>query len=474
MNQILLEPTDVLFFRDGRPMEGSLTGQTAAWPLPDIVNHALLAALHRAAIPGVHEHRRGRSGLYSNEENHRDRKFGSLQTVGPFPVDTRDQRQTWFFARPLDAQIAKSTTVNLLPIDAGDISPEPGTGSLPDPLKYAVGNVKPPSKDRVEAWWSEGAWNDYLGTDPREGVVFTEKEAFRADAAFADREQQTGIAIDSATGTTGQGEAEGKIYSAHYLRLQPNIRLGLFAAAHDKVGGDPGNKRDLIEKMLSGNPTAIVVGGQQRICTAKREHAQNRLPLPLGLIDSFHKLPNGKFAVKWILLSPAIFPAIGVSEKNDIAHPGGWMPTWIRESDGQVMLKCPIKSARGDEGGKLEERFKWRKRVAELVDSISARLVSAIIPKPIPVTGWALPNDTDRKQGGAKSTHFAVPAGAVYYFEAENEEAARSLAIALNWHGDTPGKDIRNRRSSLMGEKGFGLGVCGTWSFLTGRSSTSQ
>jgi len=38
MNCILLEPTDVLFFRDGRPMAGSLAGHGAAWPLPNVVN----------------------------------------------------------------------------------------------------------------------------------------------------------------------------------------------------------------------------------------------------------------------------------------------------------------------------------------------------------------------------------------------------------------------------------------------------
>jgi hypothetical protein len=87
------------------------------------------------------------------------------------------------------------------------------------------------------------------------------------------------------------------------------------------------------------------------------------------------------------------------------------------------------------------------------------------VPKPIVVTGWALPNETDRPQGGAKSTHLAVPAGAVYYFETDSSEAAVALANALNWHGATNGTEIQNCRSTLLGEKGFGLGVCGTWQF---------
>jgi hypothetical protein len=58
----------------------------------------------------------------------------------------------------------------------------------------------------------------------------------------------------------------------------------------------------------------------------------------------------------------------------------------------------------------------------------------------------------------------------VYYFEAESEAAAQALAAALNWHGrDTSPTTIKNRRSTLMGEKGFGLGVCGPWQFRNGK-----
>jgi hypothetical protein len=80
----------------------------------------------------------------------------------------------------------------------------------------------------------------------------------------------------------------------------------------------------------------------------------------------------------------------------------------------------------------------------------------------------------DQGQGqtspGPSSTLLAVPAGAVYYFEAETESDAARLANILNWHGrsDAPdfGRTIKNRRSTLLGEKGFGLGVCGTWDFF--------
>jgi CRISPR-associated protein Cmr3 len=82
MNTILLRPNDVLFFRDGRPMSGSLAGHGAAWPLPNVINAAFHAALHRSGLAkDAHSHRRGAHGVYADDAQ-RDRKFGSLTTAG--------------------------------------------------------------------------------------------------------------------------------------------------------------------------------------------------------------------------------------------------------------------------------------------------------------------------------------------------------------------------------------------------------
>jgi hypothetical protein len=467
MNTILLQPTDVLFFRDGRPMGGSLAGHTAAWPLPDVTNHALHAALHRAELEGVHAHRRGRSGYYSDE---RDRKFGSLLTAGPFPVDGSGR---WFFPRPKDSQESGSVRVILLPVPAPTKQQNnPWLGSsLPAPLEYAVANAKPPNKETGgEAWISTSAFSAYLQgkeilSNANDGAHFL------SDESIADREANLGIAIDPETQTTGRGAAAGKIYTAYYLRLREGFRLGVFAEAMDKENGDPNKKRDLLQLLLNGRPTQIVVGGQQRICTAERRDGNGILPLPHGLSAAaeFHPLPNGKVAVKWILLSPAVWPEIPAATKDGAPqnpHPGGWLPNWIF-----LNWDSERREARPDErnGAVLLTTGpgvrKSQRTHSTAGGPIPARLVAAIVPKPLVVTGWALPNPAHPERdadGGAKSTHLAVPAGAVYYFEAESS-AAVALANALNWHGTTSGTEIKNRRSTLLGEKGYGLGVCGTW-----------
>jgi hypothetical protein len=465
MNTLLLQPTDVLFFRDGRPMSGSLAGHTAAWPLPDVTNHALHAALHRADLNGVHPHRRGRSGQYSDNPEHRDRKFGSLITAGPFPVEGDDR---WFFPRPKDAQASGSVKVTLCPACSpgkdGDDNSWPGS-SLPAPLKYAVANTRPPEKEAGgESWISTAAFDAYLRPQSEQSELDDKAPHYHRDTDLADTEQQIGIGIDPETGSV----AESQFYSAHYLRLREGFRLGVFAKAMDKDFNE--HDGDLVKALLNGYPPQIVVGGQQRICTAELCESTAELPLPrgLGLSGDFHKLTNGNHAVKWVLLSPAIWPEIpaGTSKRGTETrfHPGGWLPNWICPETGAVLLRTV------DEQERSRRRIKNHAgegyRTDQNATEIPARLVAAVVPKPLVVTGWALPNAANQERGadgGAKSTHLAVAAGAVYYFEADSRDAAVALANALNWQGSTNGTEIKNRRSTLLGEKGYGLGVCGTW-----------
>jgi hypothetical protein len=149
-----------------------------------------------------------------------------------------------------------------------------------------------------------------------------------------------------------------------------------------------------------------------------------------------------------VLLSPAVFPAIPAdSGKGIAAHPGGWLPTWVHPETGQVMLP------RGDlpEREAFASRDAWRQAVARVPKS-AARLVAVRIGKPLAFSGWDL-------QSGPKPTCLAVPPGSVYVFRCDGAAEARDLAQALAWNGGG-GCEVRNRRSGLFGEKGFGLGVC--------------
>ena len=157
INTILLRPTDVLFFRDGRPMEGSLAGHGAAWPLPNVTDAAFHAALHRSGLNG-HAHDQRHHAHRHGKDN---RQFGSLVTAGPFPVfvgraanpraasNGVPTTARWFFPRPKDAQEAGTVAVTLRPVRSltqADEDPWVGS-SLPSPLEYAAANSRPPSKE---------------------------------------------------------------------------------------------------------------------------------------------------------------------------------------------------------------------------------------------------------------------------------------------------------------------------------------
>lgn len=460
---LTLQPTDVLFFKDGRPMEGSSSGHGAAWPLPHILDSAIHHALRRASFQDVkpHSHTVKRNGkeLNKNREKH-GRQFGSLQSAGPFPIRSNATDKQWFFPRPADAQSACSVVTHR-PLAA---LPANATSSLHPKLKTIV-NTLPPSKDKASPWLSADAWKAYL-----DGAPAPDKKHYLEDCAIFAAEHNIGIAIDAETGTA----AESLIYSASYLRLQTNFSIGIITSCLDKGEGGETADIDLVEKTFlnSGHENHILAGGQQRTCTVLRQNAK-ALPLPLGKTKGFIE-HDGKYLVKWVLLTPAIYPHLkACPEKAIPEHPGGWLPSWIHPKNLQVQLKDPEAPRPARERG--EARADYRRRLHnQLENSVNAQLVAALISKPIPVTGWALTDTHDEDgtlttTGGAKSTHLAVPAGSVYYFATKSPEDACKLAAALNWHGtDTTPTTIRNRRSNLMGEKGYGLGVCGTWQFHDG------
>ena len=440
-------PNDVLFFRDARPMtagEGS-GGHGGRWPEPSAIFDALHRALHETFPEKTnwdwekpHKNREARNNMPRQ-------RFGSLSTAGLFPI----RNNQWFFPCPADVTRAKADTAaeTLALLEA-----QKKTSNLPSFLRYLAASNTPPSKEIPPAWWSKAAWDAYLA----DTALPKTKDCLFKLSEFAAAEWHTGIGIDDETGTQ-DGE---RIYSAEYLRLRPEIALG-FAAS---IQGENGT--DVLDALRQAAP-GITVGGQQRV--SRMECLGDT---SLGSLLPFAKPPTTE-RIKWVLLTPAIFPTIG-------EHPGGWLPNWIDATNGKVLLQT-----RTD----LTRHYEWRggKRRAVRSDKdtqpIQATLVAARIPKPVVLTGYSqrqhLPMRDDGKlkklDAGPRETLLAVPAGSVYYFEAEANTAlgttaaqeAHKLADALNWHGAVAdaeaAKTIQHRRSTLWGEKGYGLGVCGTW-----------
>lgn len=409
-----IAPRDLLFLRDARPMEASDAGLGANWPRPDQIWHAFISAFHRRwpqHQDWEHQHRKNASDKNPGSSD----RFGGLKTAGPFPVNT--QNGEIYFPCPLDLSAGDDGTLH--PMRLVD-----GSGSnLPPPLTMAFASAEI-GKSEPPAWISGKNYAAYL-----QGVNFVQDKVELYDA-----ERNIGIGIDPETRST----LEHKLYQAEYLRFRAETRMAVQASC-EVIGKDRRNA-DLFAQIAAEENIPLLLGGQQGIARAYRHD----FSLPESRLAE-----NSSLRLRWTLLAPAVFPEIKANTEKGIKHhPGGWLPNWIEHESGQVML--PVQSVERLPG---EDRDVWRQRIKK-AGRISARLVAARIGKPVAFSGWDL-------QDGPKPTLLAVPAGSVYVFECNSRDELRQLAAVLDWNGGA-GNEIRNRRSTMLGEKGFGIGVCST------------
>ncbi len=409
--QINLTPRDKLFFKDARPLGGSSLGNGANWPLPTVFHSAMLSALHQsgydASWESEHKHLSSKEKLKNNTRF----RLGGLKTLGPFPSVNGEL----YFPVPGDLE---SSGAVMQPLEYRFDS------NLPAPLKYAVANSGAPSKDEVGQWISAAELEKYLnGQSP---VTVKSEELFSAESS-------PGVAISPVT----RANKEGQFYQAEYLRLNESFKVDeddvtsfpvlMTAFATCDARKASGEMTDVLDKFFTVEQHKFIFGGQRGI--AYMEAIRNKFQL-------FSEPDLDSTLIKWVLLSPAIFS-------------NGWLPDWVDGTDGRVKLReRPVRGSMS--------RKSWRQQL-DNAQEIGASLVAAKILKPLAISGWKLDIARDNAGGEPKATRVAVPAGSVYYFSCHNAIEAGKLIKTL--HGQV--------KSSHLGEQGFGLGVCGSWTFQT-------
>lgn len=435
---INLVPRDLLFMRDARPMEASDAGLGANWPRPDQLWNAITAAFWRQWPE--RQPFEGEMHTKSKADKHQDNafRFGGLLTAGPFPCKKDNGNVTCYFPCPLDLAIDEQCVLQPMTLQNAA-----GT-NLPSPLKYSfcspvLGKEEPPK------WIDYNRYLQYLkgqsvqletGEKEEQG-----KKSLKKVNLF-DAERNIGVAIDPETGTA----REHQLYQAEYLRLAKGVSMACLASCYIKAKGTAENV-DILDKYLACSHE-MVMGGQQGVVAISQEGS---LKLPSIECPIQENQPTPVY-IRWTLLSPAIFPEIRQDlDKGVQGNKGGWLPSWIDASTGQVLLRTATKDLQRQPG---EDRKAWRLRCqGELLKG--ATLVAARIHKPIYFSGWKTARQDDN---APKQTYAAVPAGSVYLFRCETAKAAINLWKLLN-AVDGNGT-IVNRRSGVYGEKGFGLGVC--------------
>ncbi len=148
----------------------------------------------------------------------------------------------------------------------------------------------------------------------------------------------------------------------------------------------------------------LFLGGERRVAVAEKASPNDWPTCPDDLRT---KLAASK-RIRMILVTPAIFS-------------GGWKPGWVDNSPPGV-------------------------------NGLKLRLVSACVPRREAVSGW------DYVKRGPKAVRWLVPAGSVFFFEADGDTSQLASSAWL-----TPVSDNEQDRRD-----GYGLAVWGIWDYTGG------
>ncbi|HUY35537.1 MAG TPA: type III-B CRISPR module-associated Cmr3 family protein [Pirellulales bacterium] len=439
---LVLDPLDVLFFRDGRAFDAAAS-VGGGLPLPQTLAGALTTALLRR----------------------HDCDFDVLgKGIGdgcdwPDAVARACPRAPWiaaigvrgpWLARRAVAEFARSqagaaATFGTLASPAMDFEPlVPAPATLHQLKKRDDGPLvalRPLAADVVLPGWKEShrgglrpLWR--RGQEPTEAAQgFLTSQGLRAFLSGGEVhrdellksddlyqfDHRTGIEIDADRLTA----TESKIYGAQFLSLARNVRFAgpsglVVQASRLPASAEPAGSPHHTQ---AGSPLHTRAGsahGDRRDLACDRDHAYDicfyaELVLPAeappNALDEIDSLPFGGEGRRVALHQTNLFdwpaaPAIGGDQKP------------------LVFLTTPGMFAAG-----------WKPRV------LDGHLVAAAVPGDVPVSGW------DLARRGPKPTRFAAAAGSVYFLDRIPSDLPDSLS-----------DDARDRR------QGWGCYLKGVWS----------
>jgi CRISPR-associated protein Cmr3 len=369
MTPLLLEPTDVLFFRDGIPMSaGQGHGAGCRLPFPSTVHEAFRHSLLR--LHG--REARGKLLIGRDEKKISTTAYQSLRLRGPLPWHTEHGH---LFPVPLDASGAPGGGIKahrLLPLKDGAINQTPSAFT---PSCVPAPDVPPSKQASLTGWWAAEQMRQYLT-----GETNFDPTPIPTDKLWLE-EPRIGVAIQPER----LAAEDGQLFAGTYLRPQSGTRFAVQAGLTRPINGESHEMADFLDQGF------LLLGGDRRIA---RLHQQNAA-WPL-FEQPAEVSGDGPYIVRWVLITPAIF-----------IH--GSLPGWCQSSDpshslpdGQVCLR------------------------EKNAPHLKAHLIAHHLGRPMPVTGW------DGVDGCPKPTQLAVPAGSVYHFLCADATTANALGVLLH------------------------------------------
>ena len=372
----LIEPSDVLFFRDAIPMSAGMgKGAGCRFPFPSTLHEGLRASLLKNTGQEVSTMAlRGR-----DKKQIATKAFSSMRTTGPFPWH---KDHGVLFPVPTEVTFNQDrTTLQRLQLLVVDVWRASGQTSHFKPTCLPVA-VNPPNKlGALHGWWTAPQYSAYLRAESTDFTPIPTESLWKP-------EHRIGVQIDPSS----FAGADGQLFAGTFLRLDRDARFYFEADLTAKPSDEVTALSDL---------QWLLLGGERRISRLKK--------VDQDLLPKLRKPPTapagtGPVLLKWVLVTPAIF-----------AH--GNIPGWCSYPD-ENPDSLPV--------GRVRLGASKRK-AGTLALPGRAQLISWCLGKPQTVSGW------DNLAHQAKPTQLAVPAGSAYYFLCENADVATALAAKLHW-----------------------------------------
>jgi CRISPR-associated protein Cmr3 len=373
--QILIEPSDVLLFRDGRPFSAG-EGHRARSIFPPTPN-----TMQGVIRSKVLSDRCGRYETYKNGCNDCEKKsnctisdeigrpaqngrgsYGNLQIRGAIIAKYEKSKLTAYFPVPADVVEVKEKSEQrdhskprlrfLQPLSQKLY----GDNDLSDDLQAKLLPLWTQEKTPVEGvqgYWEQKDLQNYLLQNYPSVTQYT-----KADKLFL-RESRYGIDVDNARQTV----KEGQLYQTEFIRCEKNIGL------YTEVDG---------VSDLGGN--LIAIGGENR--AAQCHHLKKKIDWE-QFTQEIDKQLQKSDGFKIYFATPTIFDV-------------GWLPNWLSKND-----------------------------LSGAYHGIQVQLVAASIPRYQTIGGW------DVAYNRPKPTNRAIPAGSVYYFTSDVKPS--EIVKAFHW-----------------------------------------
>ncbi len=409
--QILIEPSDVLLFRDGRPFsaEDGHRARSIFPPTPNTIQGVIRSKVLADRCGRYQEYKNGCWGCPEQNNctipNEIGRpaangkgNYGEMYLKGALIAKYQPPDVTAYFPVPADVVQVKEKNNSATSPQLQSLKPLqqqlPGQNDLPFSL-LPLWTPETRPVEAIEGYWTHKEMSDYLlGKCPND---FTKvKELY-------DKEARLGIEVDNSKQTV----REGRLYQAEFVRCQDKVGLYLEIEGIKQLSATPDSDRGI-----------MAIGGENRAASYLKTPKLDWGNLNNQLKDSF----KDSCGFKIYLATPGIFE----NNNFDSQKGQGWLPSWLKTEiiNGTVYIK-------GEYNG------------------IFVELVAAAIGRYQTIGGW------DIAYNRQKPTHRAVPAGSVYYFTT----TASPEKVLKAFHWQNLAEDEQERQI------GYGLSLVGIWNY---------